>query len=144
VTLLPAGVITARVVERLTHHGFELRVTDVDEFVARTRVIPAVHSRTSMPVDVVLGGPGLEQLFLDSAERLQLGGSTIPVATAEHLVVMKLLAGRPKDIDDATAIVRGSCVVLAEVESLIDAIAEGLGEDDIRATLAKLRERLDS
>jgi hypothetical protein len=53
--------------------GFALRVEDVDDFVATTRVLPFVHETTRMPVDLVIGGPGLEELFLQDSERLLVG-----------------------------------------------------------------------
>ena len=43
--------------------GFELRIQDVEGFVAQTRVLPCLHVGTQMPVDVVLAGAGLEELF---------------------------------------------------------------------------------
>lgn len=118
VTLLPGEVPSHAVVTRLAAVGFTLRVDDVDDFVARTRVIPVVHDVSGMPVDVVLGGPGLEELFLSSSETVSLAGVEIPVPTADHLVVMKLLAGRPRDLEDATAIARAGPVDLVGVAGL--------------------------
>jgi hypothetical protein len=100
-------------------------------------VLPIVHVATNMPVDVVWGGPGLEELFWESSQAVDMGGVLIPVATAEHLIVMKLLAGRPKDLDDCAAIARGTDVDVSSIEELVETIAVGLGEDDIRAALAE-------
>ncbi len=58
-------------------------------------------------------GVGLDLMFVDSdflesvvarATPLSLAGTTLPVATVEDLLVMKLEAGRPQDIDDILAI----------------------------------------
>lgn len=49
-----------------------------------------------MPVDVVLAGPGLEELFLRRRRRHRRGGVSIPVASPEDLIVMKLLAALPR------------------------------------------------
>ncbi len=140
-TLLPGNTPTSVIVGRLSDHGIVLRVADVDDFVRQTRVLPLLHRVSGMPVDLVLGGPGLEQMFLEAAEPMQLGDLVIPVATAEHLIVMKLLAARPKDFEDALAIARAVSLDLDRIEPLVQAIAEGLGEDDIRAALAELRSR---
>lgn len=144
VTILPGNVSTADLLSRLTANRFSLRVDDVDGFVARTRVLPLVHEPTRMPVDVALGGPGLERHFLEASEVLDLEGVRVPVATADHLVVMKLLAGRSKDLDDATAIAQAGGVDLDAVAELVTRIAEGLGEGDIRHALESLRRRLAS
>jgi hypothetical protein len=93
-------------VDTLNRAGFDLRVPDVAGFVEATRVLPFVHRRSRMPVDVVLAGPGLEEQFLDRAEEREIGGARIPVASAEDLVAMKVLAGRGRDLEDVEAIVR--------------------------------------
>jgi hypothetical protein len=80
--------------------GFELRVADPD-FVRRTRAMPFVHVATRMPLDIVLAGSGLEQEFLDRTRAVNLGGVIVPLLDPEDLVIAKVLAGRPKDIEDA-------------------------------------------
>ena len=49
--------------------GFDLRASDWQDLVARTRVLPLRHRATEMPLDVVLAGPGLEEEFLERAGR---------------------------------------------------------------------------
>lgn len=143
VTICPGEVRNAFLVERLQTAGFELRVPDVDGFVDQTRVIPLVHAASQMPVDVVIGGPGLERLFLDAAELVALDGVNVRVAIADHLVVMKLLAAREKDFEDAAALVRTGGVDLDAVGELVATIAKGLGEDDIRRAFEHLRSRVE-
>jgi hypothetical protein len=93
-------------VDALAAAGFDLRVADVEEFVAKTRVLPFVHRRSRIPVDVVLAGPGLEEQFLAGAQPRQVGQAIVPVASPEELIAMKILAGRPRDLDDVAAIVQ--------------------------------------
>jgi hypothetical protein len=85
---------------------FSLRVRDVVGFVLRTRVLPFVHGPTQLALDVVLAGPGLEEEFLRTAKPVDFEGTRIPVIGAEELIVTKLLAGRPKDLDDVHDILR--------------------------------------
>jgi len=119
---------TQELVVALARRGFALRVSDTDDFVARTRVLPAVHTSTRIPVDVVLAGPGLEEMFLERADTQLVEGVQIPIASAEDLVTMKILAGRPKDLDD--------------VAGLLKAHQGGLDVEQIRATLGLLEEAL--
>lgn len=93
-------------VAHMEEAGFELRISDVDEFVARTRVLPFLHLKTEIPLDVVLAGPGLEELFLDRVREVEVAGTPMPVISPEDLIVTKILAGRPKDIDDVRGILR--------------------------------------
>lgn len=94
---------TSTLADALLSHGFELRASDAD-FVARTRVMPMLHRDSGIFVDVVLGGPGIEELFLDRAQHHDFEGTLVPVASPEDLIAMKLLAGRSKDIDDVRTI----------------------------------------
>jgi hypothetical protein len=141
ITLLPGQADNAEILDRLRAGGFSLRVPDVDAFAARTRVLPMLHDATQMAVDVVLGGPGLEQLFLDAAETRTVDGVPLRLPTVEHLVVMKLLAGRPHDLQDALAMARSQALQREVVAELVDAIAVGMGEDDVRHMFAEF-ERL--
>ena len=108
--------------------GFVLRVED-PEFVRRTRVMPFVHETTAMPLDVVLAGSGLEAEFLDRAVRTDIGGTSVPVIDAADLIIAKVLAGRPKDIED--------------VRALWGLHVQSLDADRIRAVLRLLQEALD-
>jgi hypothetical protein len=110
-------------VAEMKRAGFELRPTAGDDFFEKTHVLPFVHTPTGWPVDVVLAGPGLEEQFIARAVDVDLGdGVRVPVIRAEDLIVTKILAGRPKDIDD----VRG--VLLERLEQLdLGSIRETLG-----------------
>lgn len=113
--------------------GFALRVADLDDFLERTRVIPFVHADSAMPLDVVLAGSGLEDEFLGRAERIELGGARIPFLRPEDLLVTKALAGRPKDIDDAGALLRAhrGRLDIGRVRRLLAELEEALGQSDL-------------
>jgi hypothetical protein len=117
--------------------GFELRIRDVEEFVARTRVLPFLHLETEIPMDVVLAGPGLEELFLDRAHQVEVAGTTIPVISPEDLIVTKILAGRPKDIDDVSGILRErkSSLNLDLIRETLGLLDQALDRSDLSALL---------
>jgi hypothetical protein len=129
-------------VAALEKRGFKPSFKDA-AFVAATRVLPVVHKATGLPVDIVLGGPGLEGLFAAAAEKVKVGRLLVPVATATHLVVMKVLAGRPKDIEDAAALlaVQADQIDAKEMTGLVGSLASALAENDILMRLAEARKR---
>ena len=127
-TVLLENRSTRELTEVLTRHGFSLRITD-DDFVARTRVVPVVHGSSGLPADLVLGGPGLEELFAGRCVQQHLLDVLVPVARPEDIVVMKVLADREKDRLDVQAILAAR---LPELDL-------GL----IRETLALLEQALD-
>lgn len=121
-----------RFAEDMSNAGFDLRVPDPD-FVRRTRVMPFVHSATAMPLDVVIAGSGLEDEFLERAVTIDLGGTLVPVIDREDLVIAKVLAGRPKDLDDARALWRlhGDELGAARIRKMLALLEEALGQSDL-------------
>jgi hypothetical protein len=140
VTVFPGDHTTEALVQALEGHGFELRVADAD-FVRDTRVLPLVHLATGINADVVLGGPGIEELFCSRAESADLGGITVPVATAEDVVAMKILSGRPKDRDDVVAIIaaQGPALNHNRVRETLELLEKALDRSDLVEELERAR-----
>lgn len=114
--------------------GFALRVSATAVFVERTRVLPFLHTSTGWPLDVVLAGPGLEERFIAEAVDVDLGaGVHVPVIRAEDLVVTKILAGRPKDIDDVRGVLleRLERLDLASIRETLGLLEGALGVSDL-------------
>jgi hypothetical protein len=120
--------------------GFDLRVSDWRDLVARTRVLPLLHRATEMPLDVVLAGPGLEEEFLERAVVTTLAGMAVPVITPEDLIATKLLAGRPKDVEDVRGILeeRHERLDLARVRSRLGLLEEALSRSDLTPDFERL------
>ena len=115
--------------------GFDPSVTD-PEFVRRTRVMPFVHVATGMPLDIVLAGSGLEDEFLDRAVVTDIGGTAVPLIELGDLVIAKMLAGRPKDIEDARALWRlhGDTLDAARVRHTLRLLEQALSQNDLVST----------
>jgi Nucleotidyl transferase of unknown function (DUF2204) len=123
----------------LQRHGFDLRIAD-EAFVRTTRVLPILHRSANFPADVVLGGPGLEEAFLERAAVRAIHGLKVPVAAAEDLVVMKVLAGRRKDEEDVVAVLsaqRGK-LDLTLVRRTLRQLTEALAQDDLLPLFERL------
>jgi hypothetical protein len=102
---VPAGTTTGQWLEVVERHGFERRFAD-PAFVAATRVLPVVHLASGLPVDLVMAGPGLEDEFPARAVTREIDGVAVPIVEVSDLVILKVLAGRPKDADDVAMLVR--------------------------------------
>jgi len=122
--------------------GFVLRVKNPQKFVESTRVLPARHRGSGIDVDIVLAGPGPEQLFLERAVRRRIEGVWIPVASVEDVVAMKVLSGRPKDAEDVKEIVaaQGPRLDVGRVRATLESFEDALDRSDLLVafeTLAK-------
>ena len=129
VTVLLGDQTYKDLLESLLENDFEVRISNVDELVQKTRILPVVHAPSDIPVDIVLGGAGLEEKFAEYAQQIDLDGVKFPIARCEDLIAMKIFAGRDKDILDTL--------------SILQVQHEEVDVNDIRATLEVLETALD-
>ena len=103
-------------------------------------MLPFVHRASRMPLDVILAGPGLEEQFFAGARERLVGDVRVPVVCAEDLVTMKVLAGRPRDLDDVAAIarVRRDNLDLNKIRTALRALEGALDRGDLVDTLERL------
>lgn len=117
----------ASLVPALREAGFEPRFADL-AFLAAAHVVPVIHRASRTPIDLVIAGPGLEQRFLAETITRPIGRRDVPVISVENLVVTKLLAGRPRDLEDVRELLARRTVIdhravertLAEIEAALD------------------------
>lgn len=83
---------------------FVARVEDPVAFARRSRVLPVHHRPSAIDVDVILGALSFERQAIARARAAMAGGVSLPVATPEDLVVMKMVAHRPQDLLDIDSI----------------------------------------
>ena len=95
--------------------------------------MPFIHRVTSLPLDVVLSGPGLEERFFARTEGRDIEGVRTRVASAEDIVVMKTLAGRPKDVEDVIAILAacGAGLDLRYIRDTLQLLESALAQSDL-------------
>jgi len=121
----------------LESRGIHHRYPDIaDELLASGKVLPMSHP-SGMEVDIVLAGSGLESLAMGRATRVSVEGVEVPVAHATDLVVMKVLAGRGKDLEDVRALLASGDVELEEARDLLGQLEEALGQSDLLPELER-------
>ena len=124
---------------------FDLRVADAVRFAEETRVVPFVHRSSRMPLDIILAGPGLEELFFKRRRRRMVDGVRVHVASPEDVIVMKVLAGRGKDEDDAVAILAAQRRLnLALIRSTLVSLEAALDQSDLSPRFEQLLARARS
>ncbi|MBM4184420.1 MAG: nucleotidyltransferase family protein [Gemmatimonadetes bacterium] len=75
-------------------------------FVQETFVLPADDRATGVRVDFIFSTTPYEAQAIGRAERLSVGGASVPFATPEDLILHKLFAGRARDLEDVRGVVR--------------------------------------
>jgi hypothetical protein len=95
--------------------------------------MPFIHHATGMPLDVVLAASGLEDDFLARAIDVDLDGTVVPVIHVEDLIIGKILAGRPKDIEDVRNLwhLHGATADRTRITQVLTMLEEALGQSDL-------------
>ena len=92
----------------------------------------------------MLAGPGLEDKFFERVVMISIGSNKIPFASAEDLIVMKVLAGRPKDLDDVASILaaRRDTLDMTAVKKTLRTAESLLDQRDLLSTFSQLSKPL--
>ena len=122
--------------------NLELLPDDVAEFVRATFVLPVRHVQSGIRVDLVFSATPYERKAISRAVTVELGGSTVPFASAEDLVIHKLFAGRARDIEDVEGVLRrkGQDLDWGYVLKWVGSFAEIPGREGLLDLAMKLRD----
>jgi hypothetical protein len=93
------AVVAALAAERI-HPRIDAAVECAEE----NLVLLMRHGPTGVDLDVSFGWTAFEVEALGHRSPVAFGAVSVPMATPEDLVVLKAMAARPKDIEDATAL----------------------------------------
>jgi hypothetical protein len=93
------------VVSRLcAETGLKPLVADPAAFVKETMVLPALDEPSGIRVDFIFSRSPYERQAIERSRSVQLAGAGVRFAAVEDVVVHKLVAGRPRDIEDVRGI----------------------------------------
>ena len=96
-------------------------------------------SSPQMPVDLSIAGSGLERAFLERTREVELAGVRVPVLSPEDLIVTKLLAFRPRDVDDILGILGEQRELdLDHITETVALVQEGLDDPDLMSRWQEL------
>lgn len=85
--------------------GLRSLPTAPDEFVRETMVLPALEERTGIRVDFIFSATEYERQAIARGRTVELGGASVRFAAVEDVIIHKLVAGRPRDLEDTRGIV---------------------------------------
>lgn len=92
-------------VESLNEAGFSPLLEDHEQVARSALLIPLVERASGIQLDLAIGLSGFEREIVERADPMILDGHEVFVATPEDLIVLKVLAGRPQDVQDINGIV---------------------------------------
>jgi len=81
-------------------NGWQVLVEAPAEFVEKTMVLPCLEPVSGIRIDLIFSFSLYEQQALKRARRVPIGGIQVCFASLEDLMIHKVLAGRPRDLED--------------------------------------------
>jgi len=79
---------------------------DVDDFVKETMVLPVIDQKSGIRIDFIFSYSPYERQAIERARNIPFGSTEIKFAALEDVVIHKMIAERPRDIEDVEAILQ--------------------------------------
>ncbi len=84
--------------------GLQVLVSDVDEFLRQTFVLPVRDADSGIRIDFVFSLSPFERHAIDRAVKANLDGLEVRFVSVEDLLIQKIVAGRPRDLADVKTV----------------------------------------
>jgi predicted nucleotidyltransferase len=142
ITLAASPERLADVLDVCRDLGLTALPEDRESFVAETFVLPASDRGTGIRVDFVFSSTSYEKQAIERAVHVAMGGTEVPFASAEDLILHKVFAARPRDIEDAAGVVRrkGSELDWEYIHEWGARFSELPGYEDVSRSLRELQD----
>ena len=85
--------------------GIRPRIQNAEEFAHKNRVLLLQHSPTKINIDISLGILPFEEEMVERGIIQSIGTLSIRLPSPEDLIIMKIIAHRPKDLEDIRTII---------------------------------------
>lgn len=139
-TVAATGLSLERLIDALARHGIRPRIPDAAGFARTQQVLLEVHDASGTPVDISLAWLPFEEEALEAAGPCVYAGVEIRIPRAEDVVIYKLVASRPRDIEDAEGllVLHGASINLERVRRIVAEFAAALDDEERPRTLERL------
>jgi hypothetical protein len=77
---------------------------NVEGFVEKTMVLPTIEKNTYIRVDFIFSFTPYERQAINRAKKVKIKNQQVNFASAEDLIIHKVFAGRPRDLEDIRSV----------------------------------------
>jgi hypothetical protein len=84
--------------------GLEIIPEDFRSFAEKTSVLPTKDKASAIRVDFIFSFTPYERQAISRAKAVLLSGTNVMFASAEDVIIHKIFAGRPRDLEDVRSI----------------------------------------
>lgn len=110
--------------------GFQPAMKDYEGFAKRTNVLPVNDEATGIRVDLLFSFSPYEEEAIRRAKPIRVDNHQVQYASVEDIIIHKIVAGRPRDLDDVKGIVaRHKQHDAVYIEGWLKSLGDALGSD---------------
>ena len=77
---------------------------NIEKFVRETMVLPCLQEKTGIRVDFIFSFTPYERKAIERARKIKMGKAQVSFASPEDVIIHKIFANRPRDIEDVKSI----------------------------------------
>lgn len=104
-------------------------LVDPDDFTLRTMVLPCQDPKSHIRVDFIFSFSPYERQAMERVRLVNMEGVDVKFASAEDLVIHKIFAGRPRDMEDVKSIlIKNPEMDTPYIRRWLNDLAEATGE----------------
>jgi len=85
---------------------WQVLVKDAEDFVRRTMVLPVQEPENKIRIDLIFSFSPYEQQAMKRVRKIKFDDVEVNFASPEDVIIHKIIAGRPRDIEDVESILR--------------------------------------
>jgi predicted nucleotidyltransferase len=82
----------------------KILVKDIEDFVKQTLVLPTLDEKSGFRIDFIFSSSPYERDAIKRAKSVKIGKTMVKFASLEDLIIHKIIAGRPRDIEDVKTV----------------------------------------
>jgi len=127
----------------LGRHEITPRIDEAAGFARQHQVLLLQHAPSGVPLDLSLAWLPFEDEAIRAGQECDYAGVRIRVPRPDDLIVYKLVAARPRDLDDAETLLllHGRTLDVPRIRRLVRAFAEALDDSTRPEALERLLRR---
>jgi len=123
--------------------GLKILPEKIEEFVHKRMVLPVINEETGIRIDFIFSFSPYERQAIARAKKVKMLYQDVSFATPEDVIIHKIVAGRPRDIED----VRGILLKMPDIDSVyirqwLNDFSNASGEDDIKERFEEIMKTL--
>jgi hypothetical protein len=111
------------------HAGWKLLVQNPRDFAQQTMVLPCEDSASGVRIDFIFSNSSYERNAMSRSTIRKAGTVDVRFASPEDLIIHKVVAGRPRDIEDVrTVVLKNPQLDVAYIRHWLDELGSAMDE----------------